>query len=112
MIETILGIFLIFMFAPSNEVEHDLVIESQLSLEHVELEASQDEQSEEDCRYTDESIPHRDLSDYVVLEEISVNAIEEGDSEQSETTERTDSEKVEEDQDKIELARPHTEEKD
>lgn len=112
MIETILGILLIFVLAPSNEVVPDLVIESQHSPEHLELEVAQDEQYEEDCRYTDGSIPHRDLSEYVVLEETSVNANEEGDSEQSETTERTDSEKVEEDQDKIELASPHTEEKD
>ncbi|MYD46432.1 MAG: hypothetical protein F4W92_08780 [Gammaproteobacteria bacterium] len=112
MIEPILGILLIFMFAPSNEVENDLVVESNLSPEPVELEASQDEQSEEDCRYKDESIPHRDLSDYVIVEEISVNMNEEMDVAQSDATEQPDSEQFEDVHNEPERAEPHGEEKE
>ena len=112
MIETILGILLIFMFAPSNEIENDLLIESPQSPEHLELEVEQDEQSEEDCRYTGESIPHRDLSDYVVLEEISSKSNDELNDERSEITEQTDSENIETVQSQFELTSPSEAEQD
>lgn len=112
MIETILGILLIFMFAPSNEVENDLLIESPQSPEHLELEVEQERQSEEDCRYADGSIPHRDLSDYVVLEEVSSKSKDELNDERSEITEQTDSEQMEAVQDHYELTSPNEEEQD
>ncbi|MCY3541921.1 MAG: hypothetical protein OXH31_08470 [Gammaproteobacteria bacterium] len=112
MIETILGILLIFVLAPSNGVTPDLVVETQHSPEHLELEVEQDEQSEGDCRYTEASIPHRDLSDYVVLEEISIKSNDELNDEQSEVAEHMDFENMEEVQDKLELKRSNEEEKD
>ena len=112
MIETILGIILIFVLAPNNEIEHDPGLEFNNSAEPVELQVEQDEQSAEDCRYTGESIPHRDLSDYVVLEENSSKSTGELNEERSETTEQTNSEIIEEVQDQFELTSPSDEEQD
>jgi len=111
-IESILGILLIFMFAPSDELKHGPELESNNSPEHVELQVEQDEQSDEDCRYKDESIPHRDLSDYVVLEEVSSKSNDELNDERSEITEQTDSEQIEAVQDQFELTSPIEEEQD
>lgn len=112
MIESILGILLIFWFAPGNELEQDLIIKAQHSQEHQELEVEQDEQSEEDCRYLSDLIPHRDLSDYVVLEQVSIESTDEEDTEQSEITEPRGSEQSEDVPDEPASARPHDEETD
>ncbi|MXZ54738.1 MAG: hypothetical protein F4227_10050 [Gammaproteobacteria bacterium] len=112
MIETILGILLIFVLAPNDDKEHDPGFEFKNSTVPVERQVEQDEHSDEDCRYTAESIPHRDLSDYVVLEEISSESTGELNEERSEITEQKDSEKIEEVQDQLELTSPNEEEQD
>ena len=99
MIETILGIILIVVFFPSNEIARDRDIESQESAENIELTAEQSPQSEDDCRFTDGPIPYRDLSDYVVLEAFSIALPDELNMEQSEETEPTDSKQLEDSQD-------------
>lgn len=64
---TIFSLLMLIMFGPDNEVERESSNESPLTSEIIELETDRDNQIQEDCRYQDVPIPHRDLSDFVIL---------------------------------------------
>lgn len=64
---TIFSLLMLIMFGPDNEVERESSDESPFTSEIIELETDRDNQIQEDCRYQDVPIPHRDLSDFEIL---------------------------------------------
>ena len=81
MILSLFSLFLFFVFARGEVVEQVSPIGSPPVLEQEETNTKRTTQSEEDCRYQDEPIPRRDLSNYVVESELPSKSISENDVE-------------------------------
>lgn len=96
MIWPFFSLFMFIVFVPSNGTPQLSMSESPITVDRSELEPDPVEQQlVEDCRYLDDPIPHRDLSDYVVIAD---NQSEENDVlevENSETEELSDQDRVE-----------------
>ncbi|MXZ43660.1 MAG: hypothetical protein F4Z01_01575 [Gammaproteobacteria bacterium] len=103
MIWPFFSLLMFIMFVPNDQTPHDSFSESPLTIDRSEVADEHIELLEKDCRYLDVPIPHRDLSDFVVL---SDNQSEENDDlevEKSKNEEQADSEQQERHREKPEL---------
>lgn len=95
MIWPFFSLLMFIVFVPNDKTPLVPLSESPLTVDRSELDDEHIELLEKDCRYLDVPIPHRDLSDFVVL---SDNQSEENDVlevENSETEELSDNDRVE-----------------
>lgn len=103
MIWPFFSLLMFIVFVPNNWVPHVPLSESPLVVDRSELEPEPVEDLEEDCRYLDVPIPHRDLTDFVVLSDNQSAEKDDLEVENSKNEEQTGSEQRERHREKPEL---------
>ena len=96
MIWPFVSLLMFIVFVPSNGTPHVSMSEFPITVDRSELEPDPVEQQlVEDCRYLADHIPHRDLSDYVVIADSQSAENDVLEVENSETEELSDPDRVE-----------------